>query len=200
MKGVDFVKKDERDFYIWLHNTLKIKQKKEKVRAQVNSSMIDGIAAKIAKVEAEIAKSEEDKALDKMNYEPVEYEIDFGTTQTVKINYKAQELRREAQDEIFQVFAKMRNIGKVEPRGYHFEEFYTHQFCEQAKYMKDFEDDYDGYANFSAFRPIYAYMNNQQMRTYFTWRTNLKNGHVLNTVSKISIHFFIIFTVTRPQF
>ncbi|MCL2461688.1 MAG: TerB N-terminal domain-containing protein [Defluviitaleaceae bacterium] len=49
-------------------------------------------------------------------------------------------------------------------------------FYRQAKFMKDYEDDYAGAAPFSQFYPYYQLMSYEQLRTYFAWRTNARKG------------------------
>lgn len=47
--------------------------------------------------------------------------------------------------------------------------------------METFEDDYEGEAPFSMYFPDYQMMNFQQLRTYFTWRTDVRRGVVRKT-------------------
>jgi hypothetical protein len=48
-------------------------------------------------------------------------------------------------------------------------------FIRQARFMADFEDDYQKLAPFSMFYPYYQMMSYEQLRTYFTWR-NMSGG------------------------
>ena len=50
------------------------------------------------------------------------------------------------------------------------------RFIEQAKYLENIEDDYDGFEEYVSFHPRYSYMSNNQLRTYLTWRTKERNG------------------------
>ena len=54
-------------------------------------------------------------------------------------------------------------------------------FYKQAKFMEDFEDDYTGDAEFSMYFPNYQMMSYEQLRTYFTWRGNVRRGIVNET-------------------
>lgn len=54
-------------------------------------------------------------------------------------------------------------------------------FYEQAKFMADFEDAYDGNAPFSMYYPDYQSMSHEQLRTYFTWRSGVRRGEVRET-------------------
>ncbi len=51
-------------------------------------------------------------------------------------------------------------------------------FTEQARFMADFEDDYEGDTPFSAYYPDYRMLSYEQFRTYFTWRTRVRAGEV----------------------
>lgn len=46
----------------------------------------------------------------------------------------------------------------------------------QGLFMADVEDDYDRRVFCAISRPIYAAMSNSQLRTYFTWRTDVRRG------------------------
>ncbi len=54
-------------------------------------------------------------------------------------------------------------------------------FYKQAKFMEDFEDDYEGNAPFSLYFPSYQLMSCEQLRTYFTWRSGVRRGDVRQT-------------------
>ncbi len=58
------------------------------------------------------------------------------------------------------------------------QEYNSKVFYKQAMFMKDFEDDYEGRASFSAYFPYYQMMGYEQLRTYFTWRTNIRKGKI----------------------
>jgi len=54
-------------------------------------------------------------------------------------------------------------------------------FYDQAVFMKDFEDDYSDFTSFSSYFPYYQRMGYEQLRTYFTWRTEVRNGNIAPT-------------------
>ncbi len=54
-------------------------------------------------------------------------------------------------------------------------------FTEQGKFMENFTDDYEGNAYFQEYYPTYNSMNDEQLRTYFTWRTKTRNGELTKT-------------------
>ncbi len=76
-------------------------------------------------------------------------------------------------------------------------------FYLQAKFMEDFEDDYDEHEPFSSYFPYYQQMGYEQLRTYFTWRTQVRQGNVAYT--SVSYAFLYIYEllnnigVTDPQ-
>ncbi len=52
-------------------------------------------------------------------------------------------------------------------------------FYRQAMFMEDFEDDYEGYEAFSSYYPYYQLMTTAQLRTYFTWRTQVRQAKIV---------------------
>lgn len=84
-----------------------------------------------------------------------------------EINYSGFLQTQSDKNEKLQKFAELRSVTAKSRE----EKFYI-----QAEMMKDFEDDYSEREIFLEFRPTYDDMNNEQLRTYFTWRTNVRNG------------------------
>ena len=54
-------------------------------------------------------------------------------------------------------------------------------FYKQAVFMADFEDDYEGAAQFQMYFPNYQMMSYEQLRTYFTWRSRVRRGDICQT-------------------
>lgn len=85
-------------------------------------------------------------------------------------------------EEIRGLFLKMRHLGDRYRR---FDQYYnTSQalvFCKQAEFMVKFEDDYPENAEFSMYFPDYQRMGYRQLRTYFTWRSKVRQGQVMRT-------------------
>ncbi|MCL2754122.1 MAG: TerB N-terminal domain-containing protein [Oscillospiraceae bacterium] len=54
-------------------------------------------------------------------------------------------------------------------------------FYKQGMFMADFEDDYCEYKDFTQYYPTYQMMGYEQLRTYFTWRTAVRNGDIRET-------------------
>lgn len=64
-------------------------------------------------------------------------------------------------------------------------------FYYQARYMQDFEDDYQGHEPFSSYYPCYQQMGDKQLRSYFTWRTQVRKGNIADT--SLSYAFLYIY-------
>lgn len=62
-------------------------------------------------------------------------------------------------------------------------------FCEQGRFMADFEDSYDYQGEFVRYYPTYRSMNDFQLRGYFSWRTKLRHG----TVERTSLSFVFVY-------
>lgn len=62
-------------------------------------------------------------------------------------------------------------------------------FYEQGKMMEMYEDDFPNTVGFSRYYPTYRSMNNDQLRTYFTWRTKVRHG----TVEKTDIAYALVY-------
>lgn len=107
---------------------------------------------------------------------------------------------RPMQDERRTVFYAMRQIARNDST------FYadpSKTFYHQAIFMKDFEDYYEAQEPFSAYYPSYHQMSHNQLRTYFTWRTQVRKGNVTDT--SLSYAFLYIYEllngigVTDPE-
>lgn len=99
-------------------------------------------------------------------------------------------INEQAVDEKRAAFSKMKQLARETPSlRINQSNFYkptllndmSKVFYKQAELMKDFNDDFNGNTSFNAYYPYYQLMNYEQLRTYFTWRTNVRNGVVKNT-------------------
>lgn len=54
-------------------------------------------------------------------------------------------------------------------------------FWRQARFLADYEDDFEYHGHFSRYFPTYQLMNNEQLRGYFSWRTQWRHGKVQAT-------------------
>lgn len=120
-----------------------------------------------------------------------EIEYDSGPLPGVgKFVLKSQKVHAPVKDEVRELFDRMRDIAR-DGRGQFFgrSKFYdkrTQQensriFYKQAVFMKDFEDAYDHPVPYAAYFPYYQMMGYEQLRTYFTWRTQVRRGNVTDT-------------------
>lgn len=81
-------------------------------------------------------------------------------------------------EEPYRTFDKMRKIGKKPGK---YADWYvsdTTSFIKQAEFMKNFTDNYNTSVPLEAYYPAYDIMNDNQLRTYFTWRTDVRNGNI----------------------
>jgi len=80
-------------------------------------------------------------------------------------------------DPIREKFYEMRRLASVRP----FARTDSELFYKQARYMEDFTDNYEGDAKFNMYYPYYQNMGYDYLRTYFTWRTRVRNGDIQPT-------------------
>jgi hypothetical protein len=86
---------------------------------------------------------------------------------------QAQPIAPRVYDPLRARFRDMRMIADYAPYAYQNDSWL---FYEQAKFMADVTDDYPHRTAFSAFYPYYQRMGYEQLRTYFTWRTAVREG------------------------
>jgi hypothetical protein len=91
----------------------------------------------------------------------------------IKIQHEAKELL-----EPYKTFDEMRKLGNDNRYGYDKRD--AKLFVKQAKFMKDFQDNYDTVVSFQDYAPTYMLMSDLQLRTYFTWRTKIKNEEYID--------------------
>ena len=80
-------------------------------------------------------------------------------------------------DPIRELFFHMRSLAAENP----FARNNSEVFNKQARFMACFNDDYNGYAEFSSYYPCYQHMGYEQLRTYFTWRSRVRSGDIQPT-------------------
>lgn len=51
-------------------------------------------------------------------------------------------------------------------------------FLNQAKLLESYKDDYEGEYISHCYYPTYDLLNNQELRSYFAWRTKVRNGDI----------------------
>lgn len=121
------------------------------------------------------------------------YVIDYDSSKIEgvgKFVLKSQKIDPPKKDEIRDLFHSMRDIARAN-RSQYFDNnrFFNKRvqqenaiiFYKQGMFMKDFTDSYHENAQFSSYFPNYQMMSYEQLRTYFTWRTEVRKGNVTNT-------------------
>jgi hypothetical protein len=85
---------------------------------------------------------------------------------------------RKEREEPYRTFDKMRQIGKKPGK---YADWYvsdTTSFIKQAEFMRDFTDNSEHFVPLEVYYPAYDKMDDSQLRTYFTWRTEARNGNI----------------------
>ncbi len=72
--------------------------------------------------------------------------------------------------------AEMRKLNEIFYNGYMLKRCAEESIVKQGLFMADVTDDYGRRAFCGTPRPIYAALSNAQLRTYFTWRTDVRRG------------------------
>ncbi|MCL2456139.1 MAG: TerB N-terminal domain-containing protein [Defluviitaleaceae bacterium] len=80
-----------------------------------------------------------------------------------------------APDPIRQKFYDMRGLAPDNPYAWND----ARLFYKQAKFMENFTDDYENFAEFSMRYPCFQRMGYERLRTYFSWRTRARDGEFL---------------------
>jgi hypothetical protein len=121
------------------------------------------------------------------------YEIEYDSSPIEgvgKFVLKSQKIEPPEKDEIRELFYSMRDIARQYRSPFtNDSRFYDKRvqqenakiFFKQAVFMKDFEDDYPEQVPFSSYFPYYQMLGYKQLRTYFTWRTQVRKGIVAKT-------------------
>ncbi|MCL2367846.1 MAG: TerB N-terminal domain-containing protein [Oscillospiraceae bacterium] len=130
------------------------------------------------------------------------YEIEYDTCPIPGVGKfvpKSQAIQAPEPDPIRDRFAEMRDIGRTHRYTYYLSRAFDRHmqydagtiFYKQALFMADFTDDYRGNMPFSQYFPYYQMMGYEQLRTYFTWRTAVRQGQVAAT--SLSYGFLYIY-------
>lgn len=121
------------------------------------------------------------------------YEIEYDSTPMPgvgKFVLKTQKIEEPEKDEVRELFNQMRDIARDRRlSAYASSKFYQDKvrqenseiFYKQGMFMKDFEDYYEEIAEYKQYFPYYQMMGYRQLRTYFTWRTQVRKGIVEKT-------------------
>lgn len=130
------------------------------------------------------------------------YEIEYTSSPfpgVGKLVLKSQKIEKPQYDEKRNIFNQMRDLA----RSYHFpydsSRFYDQRvkninariFYKQGIFMKDFSDNFSESIQLAQYFPNYQMMGYKQLRTYFTWRTEVRKGNV--TDISLSYAFLYIY-------
>lgn len=132
------------------------------------------------------------------------YEIEYDSGPFPGVGRFVQKSRKidpPVRDEIREQFSRMRDIARNK-RTYAYrgsglmynrkmQQEKAEIFYEQGMFMKDFEDAYPQREEISSYYPDYQMMGYDQLRTYFTWRTQVRRGIVENI--SVSCAFLYIY-------
>ena len=152
-----------------------------------------------------------DKPRPKPNTQPISslsdgmfYEIEYNSSPVPGVGKfvlkpQPQKIEEPEKDEIRELFGQMRDIARKHRSTYDFSRFFDRRvqndnaiiFYQQGLFMKDFSDDFAGNTQFSQYFPYYQMMGYEQLRTYFTWRTQVRQGNVADT--SLSYAFLYIY-------
>ncbi len=103
--------------------------------------------------------------------------------------YRDEPIPRNAAQVANLVPPKYREMRKIAYRSSLHREPDAKLFYEQAKFMENFEDDFDYRGEFVRYFPTYQSMTDVQLRGYFSWRTKVRRG----TIEKTSLSFAFIY-------
>lgn len=142
------------------------------------------------------------------------YEIEYNSCPMPgvgKFVLKPQKIEAPEKDEKRELFSQMREIARSSGSTYDYTKFFNRQvqqdnarsFYKQGIFMKDFTDDYSGNVQFSQYFPYYQLMGYEQLRTYFTWRTEVRKGKVADiSLSYVFLYIYELLDnigVSDPQ-
>lgn len=141
------------------------------------------------KVEGDAIELPKVKAPEPVSQDKEFYEIEYDSCPMPgvgKFVLKAQKIQEPEKDEKRELFSEMREISRTHRSMYDSSRFFDQRvqqnnaiiFYKQAVFMKEFSDDYSGNKPFSQYFPCYQMMGYEQLRTYFTWRTEIRKGNV----------------------
>lgn len=142
------------------------------------------------------------KAPDPVSNDSLFYEIEYDSCPIPGVGkyvLKNQKIDSPPKDEIRELFYRMRNIARENRAVLDYSRFFDKRvqynnsiiFFKQGMFMKDFTDDYEDSTLFSSYFPNYQMMGYEQLRTYFTWRTKVREGNVTDT--SLSYAFIYIY-------
>lgn len=130
------------------------------------------------------------------------YEIEYGASPfpgVGKFVLKPQKIEEPRNEEHRELFDQMREIARNYRYTFDYASLFDRRtqhsnatiFYKQGMFMKDFEDDYKESKEFSQYFPYYQMMGYEQLRTYFSWRTEVRKRNIKET--SLSYGFLYIY-------
>lgn len=140
----------------------------------------------------------ESVSVDNSLFYEIEY-TDYPVKGVGRFVLKSRKIEPSKKDDIREKFYAMREISTNHRFSPGYSKFYDKRvqqnnaaiFYKQGIFMKDFTDSYSEKAPFSSYFPNYQMMGYDQLRTYFTWRTNVRAGNI--TDISVSYAFLYIY-------
>ena len=134
--------------------------------------------------------------------EEIFYDIEYDATPVAGVAKSVlmpQKIEDPEKNPLRKLFQRMKDIARNHRSTYDYSRFFDRRiqndnaiiFYQQGIFMQDFADDYSGNSLLSQYFPNYQMMSYEQLRTYFTWRTQVRKGVVPNT--SLSFVFLYIY-------
>ncbi len=132
-------------------------------------------------------------------YYEIEYDDSYPIPGVGKFVLKPQRIKEPEKDEIRELFSQMRDMARAYSFTYDFSKYFDRRvqqanaviFYKQGMFMQDFSDNYSKSEQLSKYFPNYQMMGYSQLRTFFTWRTEVRQGNVTDT--SLSYAFLYIY-------
>lgn len=157
---------------------------REDIAAAVRKSVQDRISS-IVREAVENAKEESygEKIPPREPRDCVDYLGGSSSLRADELAYAASENEEPDDGGIRAKIAEMRRLSQTFYNGYMLRQCAEETFVKQGEYVSDVTDDFGRNCFCGIERPIYGALSTDQLRTYFTWRTQARIG-VFNKVDK----------------
>ena len=128
-----------------------------------------------------------DKAILQENIESLEPAAKKVYTDSILTFTKGREFFKD-REEVPKKIREMMALYKYDDYSWNYK---ARNFYKQAKFMEDYEDDYQGkVGEISGYYTTYHDLNEKQLRAYFTWRSEIRNG-IYNKACTSFIYIYI---------
>ncbi len=137
------------------------------------------IRSKIENVVEDVSQEKQSRTSEKI---PPRDNVYYGRKQESPLLLEADELAYapESPDgsppDLTEKIRRMRELGQTFYNGYMLKQCAEITLVKQGEFMQDVTDDFVRCAFCAIDRPVYGALSLEQLRTYFTWRTDARNG------------------------